>query len=133
MRRTVAAPAILAFLLQGVVGGILACAQLGAGGSPVEGHADHFRGVLQASSGHSHTVMRVASDGDAMPQHVTGDQRDDSDHQDSCAMAGHCSASLNTHAIFTLAALPNRAPAPAFPGWVLHGAPQFGFTPPPKI
>lgn len=131
MRRTVAAPAMLALLLQGVFGGVLACTQISAGAF-AEGHASHSVGALQATTGQSHTVVRVTPDGNAMANHMTSEQRDDAEHQDACMMVGHCSVSLTTDAPFTLAALPNRAHSPGFLAWVLHGAPHFGLTPPPK-
>lgn len=131
MRRTVAAPAILALLLQGVLGGALACTRISAEAF-AEGHASHSLGALQASSGQSHAAMRVASDGTPMADHMTGEQRGDSEHQDACTMVSHCSVSLTPHVPFTLAALPNRGHAPGFLAWVLHGAPHFGLTPPPK-
>jgi hypothetical protein len=132
LRRTVAVSAFLATLLQGFVGGVLACAEISAGNPQLEGHEVHSLGVLQAPARASHAAMHSASDSDATPENIVGERRDHSDPQNPCTMLGHCAANLAAHSIFTLVAPPNGAPVPAVPGWVLHGAPQFGLTPPPK-
>lgn len=123
LKRLVAAPALFALVLQGFVGAGLVC--------------DQSDGA-HASVGVSHSAMHTDAEHTdsgvhAFPEGVVGDQQQDLDHPAPCTMLGHCAASLATNATVTPVVFAHRAQPPAFPGWVLHGAPEFGLTPPPKV
>jgi len=133
VRRMAAVPALLALLLQGLGSGALACVAVGAGAAPSSGHEGHYTAAPQAPDAHSQATMAAAAFVDGMSGQMVGEQSDDSGRPNPCTMLGHCSGSLTTQGTFILAALSQRAPVAAAPGWVLHGAPEFGLTPPPKV
>lgn len=123
LKRFVAAPALFALVLQGSVGAGLVCEQAeGAHASIAGSHS-----MMDMDAGPTDSGVEAALEG------VVGGQQRDSDHPAPCTMLGHCAASLATHTTLAPVVFAHRAQSPAFPGWVLHGAPEFGLTPPPKV